>query len=180
MTDQREQERAAGYVYAYEAATNTQALLFGRGGTRRSEIVYRVTLTEDRAPSRQFELQMRGDFTPWLDHELINQIGQAPVAVQGQVDGQPFSVQFDPDPTTPGNALFRTRTGLHGAVIRTHNSPWPVLVFVAIAALADITLTALNDDTNLTVKVSVDTPVGDANVEIEVNGRPPGEGGAGK
>ncbi len=89
MTDQREQERAAGYVYAYEAATNTQALLFGRGGTRRSEIVYRVTLTEDRAPSRQFELQMRGDFTPWLDHELINQIGQAPVAVQPSVSGQP-------------------------------------------------------------------------------------------
>lgn len=179
MTNQPERERAAGYVYASEAATDTQALLFGRCGIRPSDIFYRVMLSDGAAASRQVGLRMQGDFAPWIDNALIRQIGQTPVSLQGQVNGQPVTVRFDPDPATPGNALFRTGTGLQGVVIKTHSSTWELVAIAAILVLGGVTLAAISEDTSLTVEATVNTPVGDANVNINVNGRPPNGGGEG-
>lgn len=180
MTDQRNRERAAGYVYVYDSTKDTQALLFGRCGTSRDEIFYRVTLSDNGGSSRQVALQVQGDFTPWIQHELIDQIGKRPVSLQVQANTQRFSVQFTPAPAIPGNALFRTTTGLQGTVIKTHSSTWEIVALVAIFALASVTIVAMNEDTNLKVEATVDAPTGDASVNIEVNGRPPGEGGEGE
>jgi hypothetical protein len=180
MTDQRERERAAGYIYAYEQTTDTHALLFGQSGTSLSDVFYQVTLAEGDAPSRQFGLQMHGDFAALLDSGVLNQIGQMPVSLQVQANAQRFSVRFDPDPLQPGNALFRTTTGLQGAVIRTHNSPWAIVAGVAIVAIAVVTVIAIAENTNATVEATVTTPVGSASATINVNGRPPAGGGGGE
>jgi hypothetical protein len=176
MTAQNSGQRAAGYVYAYESATDTQALLFGRCGTNRSTIMYRVTRNEGRASSQQFDLLMQGDFSALLESDLIGDVGQLPVTLRGEVNAQPFSVHFEPDSTTSGNALFRTSTGLQGAVIKTQSSTWEVVVVIAILAAAAVTLVAMAENTSLTVEATVDTPAGGGSVNINVNGRPPGGG----
>jgi hypothetical protein len=154
--------------------------MFGRSGTSPDEVFYQVTLAEGDAPSRQFGLQMRGNFVALLDSGVLNEIGQTPVVLQVQANAQRFSVRFDPNPLQPGNALFRTSTGLQGAVIKTHNSPWVILAGVAVVAITAVALTAIVLDTNATVTTTVTTPVGSASTSVQVSSRPPGEGGAGE
>lgn len=61
-------------------------------------------------------------------------------------------------------------------MIRTQSSTREIVVVFGIFALVGVTVVAISENVSLTVEATVDTPMGGGSVNINVNGRPPGEG----
>lgn len=158
---------ASGYIYIYDVNSDNHAILFGNFGSSRYELVYDCVFSRAKGINRNLSINVKGDFSPLINNELINQIGINNVSFRVGVNKTFFYISFLPDPKRLGNALFQTSTNLRGAIIVSKSSDWSAVAIVGILGAVVVLVAGIV----FGVGINIDTvfQIFGSNVEVSVS-----------